>query len=53
MYIKRKIDNFLISWKNNSDRKPLIVKGARQVGKTESIKMFAKQNYKLCAVDFK
>ena len=44
--LKRKIDKFLAEWKNNEDRKPLIVKGARQVGKTESIRNFAKNNYK-------
>lgn len=44
--LRRKIDNFLIEWKQNPDRKPLIVKGARQIGKTESIKNFAKNNYK-------
>ncbi len=45
MYLKRKIDDYLISWKNNPNRKPLIVKGPRQVGKTESIKRFAQHNY--------
>ena len=35
--LKRKIDNFLIEWKKRPERKPLIVKGARQVGKTMSI----------------
>ena len=45
MYYKRKIDQFLINWKNDSAHKPLIVKGARQIGKTESILHFAKQNY--------
>ena len=45
MYLVRKIDNFLIKWKNDSERKPLIVKGARQIGKTESILHFAKENY--------
>ena len=44
--LKRKIDNILIDWKNRSNRKPLIVKGARQVGKTMSIRHFAEQNYK-------
>lgn len=46
MYLRRKIDEFLTAWKNNATRKPLIVKGSRQIGKTESIKMFAKNNYK-------
>lgn len=37
MYLKRKIDDFLIKWKEDVNHKPLIVKGARQIGKTESI----------------
>lgn len=45
MYLRRKIDSFLDEWKKDVDRKPLIVKGPRQVGKTESIKRFALQNY--------
>lgn len=45
MYLKRKIDSYFISWKENTDRKPLIVKGPRQVGKTESIRRFAEDNY--------
>ena len=46
MYLKRKIDTYLMDWKNSEDRKPLIVKGPRQIGKTESIKKFAEDNYK-------
>ena len=45
MYLKRKIDSYLIEWKSKSTRKPLIIKGARQVGKTASIREFAKNNY--------
>ena len=44
--LKRKIDNILIDWKKRSDKKPLVVKGARQVGKTMSIRHFAHQHYK-------
>ena len=44
--LKRKIDKYLIDWKNSKDKMPLIVKGARQIGKTESIENFAKNNYK-------
>ena len=44
--LRRKIDQFLIDWKNNENRMPLIVKGARQIGKTDSIENFAKNNYK-------
>lgn len=45
MYLRRKIDQFLIDWKNLGDHKPLIINGARQVGKTESIMHFATNNY--------
>lgn len=45
--LKRKIDTFLEQWKADSDRKPLIVKGTRQIGKTESIRQFAKSHYKV------
>ncbi|MBQ9545220.1 MAG: ATP-binding protein [Clostridia bacterium] len=45
MYLKRKIDGFLKEWKSDPDRKPLIVKGSRQVGKTESVLHFAADNY--------
>ena len=43
--MKRKIDAYLDSWKNDPERKPLIIKGSRQIGKTESIRHFAKANY--------
>lgn len=43
--LRRKIDQYLIDWKNNPNKMPLIVKGARQIGKTESIMHFAKSNY--------
>ena len=46
MYLKRKIDDYLLEWKKNMDRLPLIIKGARQIGKTESINQFAMDNYK-------
>ena len=46
MHLKRKIDQYLKQWKSEDSRYPLIVKGARQIGKTESIQYFAKQNYK-------
>ena len=43
--LKRKIDAYLTAWKNNPDKKPLIIKGARQIGKTRSIEWFAGRNY--------
>ena len=45
MYYRRKIDDYLSNWKADSRHKPLIVKGARQIGKTESIMHFARSNY--------
>lgn len=45
MYLKRKFDQWLQKWHANPDRKPLLVKGARQVGKTESIRHFAETAY--------
>ncbi len=45
IYLKRKIDGFLREWKQNPDRKPLVVKGPRQVGKTESIRRFGAEYY--------
>lgn len=44
--LKRKIDTYLMEWKQNPERKPLIVKGARQIGKTASIRNFAQKHYK-------
>ena len=45
MYLKRKADEYLEAWYKNPDRKPLIVKGARQVGKTKTIREFAGKHY--------
>ena len=45
MYLQRKIDSYLKQWKTDSQKKPLIIKGPRQVGKTESILHFAKTAY--------
>lgn len=43
--MKRNAMQQLIEWKNNPDRKPLIIKGARQVGKTWLMKEFGKTQY--------
>ena len=43
--MEREIIKDLIKWKNSKNRKPLIVHGARQVGKTYIIKQFGKENY--------
>ncbi len=41
-YIPRHIDSFLLDWKNDKHRKPLLLRGARQVGKSSSIRNFGK-----------
>ncbi|MDE6228000.1 MAG: ATP-binding protein [Muribaculaceae bacterium] len=48
--LRRKIDSFLDDWKHNPGHKPLIVKGARQIGKTYSIEEFGKKNYEYVIV---
>ena len=44
--LRRKIDDLLAAWAAHQERKPLIIKGARQVGKTEAISRFAHRYYK-------
>lgn len=45
LFLERKFESQLLAWKARPDRLPLIVKGARQVGKTESIRHFAEGRY--------
>ncbi|MBR2852892.1 MAG: AAA family ATPase, partial [Clostridia bacterium] len=44
-YLERKLMEDLIAWKNRSDRKPLVLKGARQVGKTRLLHEFGMREY--------
>ena len=44
--MKRYAINKLIEWKNKTKHKPLIIRGARQVGKTWLMKEFGKTEYK-------
>ena len=44
--MKRKMSNLLLKWKKDKNKMPLIVHGARQVGKTYTILSFGKENYK-------
>ena len=46
-YLHRKTDDFLLDWKNSKDKYPLIIKGARQIGKTKTILRFA-ASYESC-----
>lgn len=44
--LRRKTDEFLLKWKSSGDKQPLIIKGARQIGKTEAVEHFARNNYR-------
>ena len=43
--LKRKIETYLADWKQSQDRKPLVIKGIRQCGKTYIVQKFARENY--------
>ena len=43
--LKRKIETYLANWKKSKDKKPLVIKGIRQCGKTYIVQKFAKENY--------
>jgi len=43
--MKREIEQTLLEWKLRLNRKPLILRGARQVGKTFTVEQFAKDNF--------
>ena len=43
--MQRKIISDLLAWKSRKDRKPLILNGARQTGKTYALETFAKENF--------
>src|SRR3989338_5109453 len=43
---KRLAEQYLLEWKTRTNRKPLIIRGARQVGKTFLVKQFASSHYK-------
>ena len=45
MYMYRKVSDYLNQWKDSKYRKPLIIQGARQVGKTYAILEFGRKNY--------
>ena len=44
--MKRKIDDFLLHWKREENRKPLIIYGSKEVGKTYTSILFGVNNYK-------
>lgn len=45
LMLKRKIETALSNWKKSGDKKPLVIKGIRQCGKTYIVRNFAKENY--------
>jgi len=51
-YIKRNLDKVLLAWKTDVDRKPLLVRGARQVGKTSTIEQFGSHFESFISVNF-
>ena len=51
-YIERKIDKALIDWKNQPSRKPLLVRGARQVGKSSTVRNLGKTFEHFIELDF-
>lgn len=51
-YIKRNIDHLLLEWKDNPLRKPLLIRGARQVGKSSAIRHFGKEFKYFAEVNF-
>lgn len=51
-YIQRKIDVELLEWKNNPMRKPLLLRGARQVGKSSAVRHFGKEFKYFAEVNF-
>lgn len=48
-YLQRKVDQCLGNWLRDPDKKPHIIKGARQIGKTESIRCFASDRFSFCS----
>ncbi len=52
MYLRRKIDSELVIWKESNHRKPLLLRGARQVGKSSVVRNFAEQFENFVEINF-
>ncbi|RMI09046.1 MAG: DUF4143 domain-containing protein [Calditrichaeota bacterium] len=51
--MKRLIDDILVRWKDQPNRKPLVIRGARQVGKTYSVEQFGRNHFEnFLKIDF-
>jgi hypothetical protein len=51
-YITRIIDNYLLEWKDDSTHKPLLLRGARQVGKSSAARHLGKQFKYFAEINF-
>ncbi len=51
-YIRRQIDQTLITWKDSPSHKPLLLRGARQVGKSSAIRQLGKQFQHFAEINF-
>ena len=51
-YYNRNIDNELIAWKEEKDRKPLLLRGARQIGKSSSVRKLAEKFEHFLEINF-
>ncbi len=49
MEIRRDIVDIFLQWKNEPERKPILLKGARQIGKTWAMEAFGKVAFEYCA----
>ena len=52
MYIKRIIDNELLAWRSAKKHKPLLLRGARQIGKSSSVREFGKTFENFVEINF-
>ena len=52
MYLERTIDKELLKWKDEENRKPLLIRGARQVGKSSSIRKLGERFDSFLEINF-
>ena len=52
MYFERKIDRFLLEWSKQKDHKPLLLRGARQVGKSSSVEHLGEHFENCVSINF-
>jgi len=51
-YFKRNIDDILLTWSQDHDRKPLLLRGARQVGKSSALRQLGRQFKHFIEINF-